>query len=57
MSTFPFEEIMYGKTPPAFEPNLQTSKDMVRHVAESETNILQRNLSFGVKMFAKRWAF
>jgi len=28
--TFPFEEIMYGKTPPAFEPNLQTSKAMVR---------------------------
>ena len=24
------------------------------HVAERETNILQRNLSFGVKMFAKR---
>jgi len=28
IGTFPFEEIMYGKTPPAFEPNIQTSKDM-----------------------------
>ena len=27
------------------------------HVAERETNILQMNLSFGVKMFAKRWFF
>ena len=27
------------------------------HVAEHETNILQRNLSFGVKMFAKRQGF
>ena len=27
------------------------------YVAEHETNVLQRNLSFGVKMFAKRWAF
>ena len=28
--TFPFEEVMYGKTPLAFEPNLQTSKAMAR---------------------------
>jgi len=27
---FPFEEIMYGKTPLAFEPNIQTSKAMAR---------------------------
>jgi len=26
--TFPFEELMYGKTPPTFETNIKTSKDM-----------------------------
>ena len=46
---------MYEKTPLAFEPNLKTSKAI--HVAEHKTNILQRNLTFGVEKFAKRRVF
>ena len=39
-------------------PSNQTYKlQRIWLVAECETNILQRNLSFGVKMFAKRWDF
>ena len=39
-------------------PSNQTYKlQRILYVAELETNILQRNLSFGVKMFAKRWVF
>ena len=36
-------------------PSNRTYKlQRIWYVAERETNILQRNLSFGVKMFAKR---
>ena len=39
-------------------PSNRTYKiQSIWYVVERETNIFHRNLSFGVKMFARRWAF
>ena len=49
---FPLKRLCTEKHCP---PSNRTYKlQRLWHIAERETNILQRNLSFGVKMFAKR---
>ena len=49
---FPLKRLCTAKHRP---PSNRTYKlQRIWYIAERETNILQRNLSFGVKMFAKR---
>ena len=52
---FPFEEIMYGKTPLAFKPNIQTSKAMARCWAWNQHS--SKELVLWSENVFKRWDF